>query len=270
MAQKKKTKPFPDYIIRDWEVSDGVNFAIALSRLTGWLLHVDWWTPTDDKEVAENMKSLRVYVGNNASQVYDFKGKQSLATFVKNIIQPISQKRGANYGSILTRFYSESQLFSLPMRVKPTENKINTAQKIIIDNKDFLGKIPKRQAPNIPAHIAADFSYRSCNLFATALNDLRDYKPVALMAKKYSDLFGGGELGYVHSFVFDNDGNAIDIWGKDTVENIAQRYGVVEYELSEPEHVNVNQKLKTNSPENYEKMYEKSVAIINEYFPAIK
>lgn len=56
--QVKKTTQFPEYILRDWETSDGVNFAIALRRITGWLLHVDWWSPTNDKEVVENMKSL--------------------------------------------------------------------------------------------------------------------------------------------------------------------------------------------------------------------
>ena len=264
--QVKKNTQFPDYILRDWEVCDGVNFAIALSRITGWLLHVDWWSPTDGNEVVENMKSLRVYVGNNSSQIYDFKGKQSLSTFTKNIIMPLAQKRGANYGGIVTKYYSESKLFSLPIRVKPDENRINTAQKIISVNKDFLAKIPKRQVPNVPAHIAANFTFGHCNPFATALSDLKNYKPVALIAKKYSDLFGLSQLGYVHSFAIDHDGNAIDIWGKDTVENIVQRFGVLEYEISEVEHFNVSQKLNSNSEIKYSEIYEKSVAIINEYF----
>ncbi|GAB4043193.1 hypothetical protein GCM10028774_57850 [Spirosoma jeollabukense] len=230
------------------------------------MLHVDWWTPTNDKEVAENMKSLRVYVGNNANQIYDFKGKQSLATFTKNIIKPLAQKRGANHGGIATRYYGESILFSLPLRVKPDENRIITAQKMIIANKDFLRKIPKRQDPNVPAHIAANFTFGHCNPFANALSDLKNYKPVALIAKKYSDLFGFSQPGYVHSFAIDHDGNAIDIWGKDTVENIAQRYGVIEYELSEVEHFIISQKLKNNSTIKYGEIYEKSTAIINEYF----
>lgn len=262
----KKTTQFPDYILRNWEASDGVNFAIALSRITGWLLHVDWWTPTDNEEVVENMKSLRVYVGNNSNQIYDLKGKQTIATFSNNIIRPIAQKRGANYGGVATRYYSETKLFGLQLRVKPDENRIKAAQELIIANKDFLEKIPKRQATNVPAHIAADFTYGQCNPFATALSDLRNYKPVALIAKEYNKLFELSELGYVHSFTLDKDGNAIDIWGKDTIENIAQRFGLKKYELDEAEHFNVSQKLKTNSPDKYEEIYEKSVAIINEYF----
>ena len=264
--KSNKTTQFPDYILRDWEASDGVNFAIALSRVTGWLLHVDWWTPTNNKEVVENMKSLRVYVGNNSNQIYDLKGRQTIATFSNNIIGPIAQKRGGNCGGVATRYYSENKLFSLPLRVKPDESRIKKAQELIITNKNFLEKIPKRQAPNVPAHIAADFTYGQCNPFATALSALRGYKPVALIAKEYNKLFDLSKLGYVHSFTLDKDENAIDIWGKDTIESITQRFGLTKYELDEAEHFNVSQKLKANSPDKYEEIYEKSVAIINEYF----
>lgn len=262
----KKVTQFPDYILRDWEASDGVNFAVALARITGWLLHVDWWTPTDNKEIVENMKSLRVYVGNNFNHVYDLKGKQTIATFTNNIIRPISQKRGANYGGIATRYYSEEKLFTLPLRVRPDEGRIRTAQKIINANTDFLDTIQKRQTPNVPAHIAADFTYGECNPFATVLSELRGYKPIALIAKEYNQLFGLSKLGYIHSFNLYTDGGAVDIWGKDTIENIALRFGLTKYELDEAEHFKVNQKLKTNSPERYEETYKKSVAIINEYF----
>ena len=212
------------------------------------------------------MKSLRVYVGDNANHIYDLKGKQTIATFTNNIIRPILQKRGANYGSVATKYYSEKKLFTLPLRVKPDEGRIKTAQELIIANTDFLDKVQKRQAPNIPAHIAADFTYGQCNPFANALNDLKKYKPVALIAKEYNKLFELSKVGYVHSFNLDTDGNAIDIWGKDTIENVAQRFGLTKYELDEPEHFNVSEKLKTNSPDKYQEIYEKSVVIINEYF----
>jgi hypothetical protein len=265
MKTKKPTQ-FPEYILRDWEASDGVNFAVALARITGWLLHVDWWTPTDNKEAVENMKSLRVYVGNNSNYIYDIKGKQTIATFSNNIVRPILNRHGLNYGGVATKYYSETKLFTLPLRVKPDEGRIKTAQALIRANTDFLDAIEKRQAPYVPAHIAADFTYGHCNPFATALSDLRNYKPTALIAKEYNKLFELSKVGYIHSFVYDNEGNAIDIWGKDTVANIAQRFGATKYELDETEHFKVSQKLKNNSPEKYEEIYEKSVLIVNEYF----
>nr|WP_288836709.1 hypothetical protein [uncultured Flavobacterium sp.] len=264
--KNKKDSQFPDYVLRDWEASDGVNFAIALARITGWLLHVDWWTPTDNKEVVENMKSLRVYVGNNANHIYDLKGKQTISTFTNNIIKPILHKRGEKYGGVATRYYSEEKLFTLPLRVLPDESRIKNAEKLISTNDDFLGKIQKRPTPNVPAHIAADFTYGQCNPFAAALSELKGFKPIALIAKEYNALFYLSKPGYVHSFNLYNDGSALDIWGKDTVENIAARFGITKYELNEEEHFKVNHKLKTNSPEKYNETYQKSVMIINEYF----
>jgi hypothetical protein len=266
---KKKAKnngQFPEYILRDWEANDGVNFAIALSRITGWILNVYWWFPTDEKEIEEKMKPLRVYVGNISNQIYDIKGKQTFVTFSDNIIMPLCRKRGDKYGGIVTRYYSEQKLFDLPLRIKPNETKIEEAKEFINKNKDFLEKISLRNDPKIPAHIAAKFTFGYCNPFATALCDLKGYKPVAIIAKEYNRQFEYSRLGYAHSFVLDQDNNAIDIWGKDSLENIIQRFGITKYELSESEHYAVNIRLKTNSPEKYNEIYEESVAIINEYF----
>ena len=38
----KQREGFPPKLIEEWEADDCVNFAVALARLTGWLLHVDW------------------------------------------------------------------------------------------------------------------------------------------------------------------------------------------------------------------------------------
>ncbi|MFN4313279.1 MAG: hypothetical protein ACK4E0_03225 [Chitinophagaceae bacterium] len=264
--KEKKITPFPEYILRDWEASDGVNFAVALARITGWLLHVDWWSPTDNKEVVENMKSLRVYVGTNSNHIYDLKGKYTIATFTNNIIMSIAKKRGEDYGAGVTRYYSEAKLFTLPLRVKPDESRIKAAQEIINAHKSFLEQIQQRLEPNVPADIAAKFTFGKCNPFATALHDLKGYKPVAIIAKEYNKLFALSKTGYAHSFVFDNNGNALDVWGNDTVENITQRFGIVKYDLDETEHFKVNQKLKSNSPDEYAEIYEEAIAIINEYF----
>ena len=118
----------------------------------------------------------------------------------------------------------------------------------------------------MPAHIAAKFTFSQCNPFATALSDLRGYKPLAIIAKEYNKLFDLSKLGYVHSIAFDEDGNYMDIWGKDSIENIVQRFGLTKYELTESEHFKVSEKLKSNSPEKYKEIYDESVTIINYFF----
>lgn len=262
----QKTNQFPEYIMQKWEASDCVNFAIALSRITNWILHVDWWSPTDNKEAVENMTPLRVHVGNNLNHIYDIRGKQTISTYTNNILTPIYKKRAGKTGGIVTRYYSEQKLLDLPLRIKPDELKINEAHEFIVNNKLFLSKIQLRGEPLVPAHIAAKFTFGYCNPFATALFELKGYKPIALIAKEYNKTFNLSELGYVHSFVFDQNNNSIDIWGKDTIDNIALRFGVTKYELSENEHFAVNDRLKKNYPEKYNKIYEESVAIISEFF----
>lgn len=262
----KVSKEFPEYIIQNWEASDGVNFAIALARITGWILQVDWWSPSDNEEIVDNMKPLRVYVCNNSNQIYDIKGKQTITTFIDRIIMPLAQKRGSCYGGIVSRFYSERELFNLPLRIKPNEAKIQEVQKNICNNTDYLEKIPLRDEPKVPAHIAAKFTFGYCNPFAEALRDLKGYKPIAIIAKEYNEQFELSNLGYAHSFVLDKDDNAMDIWGIDSVENIIQRFGITRYELDESAHLQVNQTLKRNSQEKYNEVYEESVAIIKEYF----
>lgn len=261
-----KTGQFPEYILRNWEDSDGVNFAIALARITGWILHVDWWSPTDNKEVIENMKSLRVYVGNNSNQIYDFKGKQTISTFSNNIISPITKKRKYNYGAIVSRYYEEENLFNLPLRIKPSEEKIKEAQKLISNNTEFLNRIPLRNQPMVPAYIAAKFTFGKCNPFAEALSELKGFKTTSIIAKKYNYMFEENKLGYVHSFVLDQENNAIDVWGKDTIENIAKRFEIAEFELSESEHITRNKILRNDYPDRYEEIHNESVRIINEFF----
>jgi hypothetical protein len=264
--KNKKNTQFPEYILRDWKNSDGVNFAIALARITNWILHVDWWTPTDNNEEIENMKPLRVYVGNNSNQIYDLKGKQTISTFSNNIITPILKKRGYNYGGVVSRYYAESTLFNLPLRIRPSEEKIEEAKKFIYNNTEFLSKIPTRNNPLVPADIAAKFTFGKCNPFAEALSELKGFKATAIIAKKYNPIIANNKPGYVHSFVLDQDNNAIDVWGKDTIENIAKRFEVSIFELSESEHIARNQLLKNDYPDKYEEIYNESVRIINEYF----
>ena len=80
-VKKQKNKDnFPDELLREWENSDGVNFAIALARASGWLLYVDWWTQNQGDPV-DKMKSLRVYVGTDGDAIYDFNGRKIIQAY---------------------------------------------------------------------------------------------------------------------------------------------------------------------------------------------
>ena len=74
------------------------------------------------------------------------------------------------------------------------------------------------------------------------------------------------KLAYVHSFIIDNDNNAIDIWGKDSIENVALKFGLIEIELDETEHYRLTENLKRNFPKEYNGFYDESVEIIKDCF----
>lgn len=92
-VKNKKTKGhFTSDQIRNWENKDGVNFAIALARITGWLLHVDWLT-IDQHAKVKDMTPLRVYVGIDTDYIFDFNGKKHIRPTI-NMWLPQLQQRG--------------------------------------------------------------------------------------------------------------------------------------------------------------------------------
>lgn len=239
-----------------WEKSDGVDFAIALARVTGWLIQVDWFaSDQDDTEV--NMIPLRVSVGTDQNDIFDFNGKSDLDSFNQKVLQPIAFKRAkGKYGGILTRSYSEEKLNTLPLRVKPDEIEIEKAKETILKSTAFLSLMPTRLNPAIPAHIAAQYSHGHCVVFAQAKKDIFGLPAIAITVSRYTPQFLYSNLGFCHSVNLHPDGEMEDSWGKQPLINILKRFGILEYTLSEEEHDRGNETLKRNSAEKYKTSYE--------------
>lgn len=262
-----KSVPFSRVQINDWEHDYCTNFAIAVSRITGWLLHVDYWVnttnPRDDIKESE-MIQLRVYVVDNMNNVFDVRGVKNLQDFCKNIITPLATKNATNsIGGIKTRYYIESRLSELPLRVMPNESKILKAINAIQANHTFLSNLPIRQKNEIPAHIAAKFSFGWCVPYAEALHSITQLPIKALIAVKNTPQ-NGSPLGYIHSFVLHPDGTIEDSWGKQPIEHLSKRFNLVEYEISESEHTKVAENVKKHS-EIYAKAYLEAEEVLKKY-----
>ncbi|WP_137922573.1 hypothetical protein [Hydrogenophaga sp. 2FB] len=268
-AKLKQRTAFAPALVNEWEAEDGVNFAVALARVTGWLLHVDWWVPSldpDNNVPLEDCKPLRVYVADNGSRIFDVRGNRSLGDFIHRTIRPIAMRHGM--GGVRTRYYAESALATLPLRCAPDPAKINSAAKAIEANTAYLASIPKRLAPCVPAAEAAVYTFGRCAAFAEAMRVLTGLDPVALLAIRFEPGAEGtehGADGYVHSFVLHPDGMGEDSWGKADVREIAQRFGVVEFRLSREAHGRVVSNLQRNSPELYETAFAKAKELIQTY-----
>ena len=268
-AKIKQRTAFTPQLIEEWETSDCVNFAVGLSRLTGWLLHVDWWsTSTEPREKIslDQLKPLRVYVGDNRDRIFDVRGIRSIVDFNQNIIsKQIGRKYRPGKGGVYTRFYGEVKLPSLPLRNQPDETLVARAIAEIEANPFFLAAIPVRTPPYIPAHKAAEFTWGRCSVFAEAMWELTGLQPVALLAVRFLPLFEGtqrSESGYFHSVVMHPDGMAEDAWGKASLKDIASRFGAIDFKVSGDEHRAVVETLQQNSRDTYKIALKDAIDLI--------
>lgn len=268
-AKIKQRAAFRPEIIQTWEAEDCVNFAVALTRLTGWLLHVDWWVPSTDYHTevpVEQFRPLRVYVADNHDLIFDVRGVKSITDFNEGTIASLARRFGT--GGVRTRFYDEVALSALPLRCQPDESKIALATEEINANHYFQAAIPPRLPPFIPAYQAAKFTYGRCAAFAEAMHELTGLQPTALLAIRFLPLYDGtprNASGYFHSVVLHQDGLAEDSWGKASVPEIARRFGVIEFTTCSDEHQAVVSKLKSSSPDLYEAARQEAMAIVKQY-----
>lgn len=268
-AKLNQRAAFPPALVEEWESEDCVNFAIALARVTGWLLHVDWWVPSTDPDntvALEHCKPLRVYVADSGTRIFDVRGNRSLDDFNLRTIGPKARRHGT--GGVRTRYYSEAALSSLPLRCAPDPEKIERALEAIAANAAYLASIPQRPARCIPAAEAAEYTFGRCAVFAEAMRELTGLAPVALLATRFDASAAGtrrGEDGYVHSIVLHPDGAAEDSWGRAPVEEIARRFGIAEFRLSSEAHGRVVNNLQRNSPELYGAAFSKARELIQTY-----
>ena len=205
---------------------------------------------------------LRYYVANNSNLIFDFKGIFDVVEFVDYVTYPLLRKiNNRNILNVVTDNISINEIINLG-----NSNEVDDITKVIENNHNYLNEIPKRRHPRVPSSIATKFMFGHCNVFAQTMFELKNYKPIAIIATKYNDCFSNSKLGYVHSIVVNDIGEYIDIWGIDSLENILKRYEIAEYYLSYEEHIEINQQLKNNSKDIYDVIYKESTDIIKKYF----
>ncbi|MBB6127431.1 hypothetical protein [Mucilaginibacter lappiensis] len=158
--------------------------------------------------------------------------------------------------------YSENDLHKLPLRIKANNANVKIAEEAIRKNKSFLEKIPPRLNPHIPAHVAGKFSFGWCAVLAEVIKEMLGLPAVAIIATKFTESANLTPLGYVHSVNLHPDGEVEDSWGKQSLANILDRFGVLEYTLSEEVQCTNNESLKKNSPELYNQAYLEALSFI--------
>lgn len=249
-------------LIKRWEKSDGIDFAIALARLTGWMLQVDWLT-LNEHDAEKNMIPVRVYVETNRDIVFDFTGKRSVMAFHKYIIRPIAFKRSRMRNEhIATRCYSEEALRELPLKVQASEDEIQKATDAILAHATYLNLVPKRLNPEIPAYIASGFSHGNCVPFAHAFHDVTGLPAVGIEVSKYADNCAN-PLGFCHSVILHPDGQVEDSWGKQPLAEVLERFYIREYRMNPDIYYNRKVIQMREYPDRYHKAYELAISLLN-------
>ena len=259
---KPKQKGFAESDLKHWEKSDGVNFAVALSRITGWMLQVDWLSPQENSP-EKDLKPLRVYVETNGNTVFDFTGKRSVAAFNKYVILPIGSKRTkTGRDHIATRCYDEAGLKDLPLREQPSEYEIQRAKEKILANTDFLAIIPERQNPEIPAYLASQFSHGNCIPFAAAIQDLTELPALGISVSRYHrDCMN--QPGFCHAIIMHPDGLVEDSWGRQPLAEVLDRFYIEEYTMDEDIFKIHQERQKREFPIRYHNAYTAAKSILD-------
>lgn len=268
-AKIKQREGFTQQSIEEWEAEDCVNFAVALARLTGWLLHVDWLSYTPDEDVAESeLRPLRIYVADNREGVFDVRGVKTLIDFHRGTISKLVKKNEPGYVGVRTRFYDEAALFTLPLRNPPDERKIALATKVIKENSSYLNSVPAKPNSRIPAYDAARYTFGRCVAYAEAMYELTGLQPIAILVKRFAPLYEGARRaddGYVHSLVVHPDGMGEDAWGVAPIEDIAGRFGAIEFEVSSSVHQEVVRNYYRTSNDIYQSELKVARELISQY-----
>ncbi|GLR45597.1 hypothetical protein GCM10007880_61150 [Mesorhizobium amorphae] len=275
-AKSKRAVSFPTDEILKWESRDCVDFAVALARMTGWLLHVDWLADHAGGDGPDNiseaqMVPLRVYVGDDNDLIYDARGIKKIAEFNSSIVVRLARERCPptfRNAGVATRTYDEERLRFLPIRQQADEAHVLRAAGVISKNEQFLHRIKVRPKPALPAKFAADYSFGLCAVFAQALEDLAGTQATAMVAhgKHQSWDTKVGTDGYFHSLVVHPDGTGEDSWGRQPAANICERFGIKEWSTDRSMHLRVVNNLRANSPDRFQKAYERAAEMISLHY----
>jgi len=263
MNSKHNPAGFPPALINHWEKSDGINFAIALARITGWMLQVDWLTGSQET-TEDEMIPVRAYVETNQDVVFDFTGKKGIMAFNQYVIRPVAAGRvKPDKTYISTRCYQEENLLEMPMRIKANQLEIERATKAILENVNFLKLIPKRQNPEISAYLASKFSHGNCIPFAQALSEITGSPVMGISVSRYKPDCGN-KLGFCHVVVVHPDGTVEDSWGKQTLKKVLDRFYIMDYIMNEEIYLFHQARQKYEAAAYYEDAYILAKSLLTE------
>lgn len=147
------------------EADRGVHFAIAVERLRGWPVHAT--------HVGEEV--VRYQAESGGDQIYDPRGILTSARFSVVIVVPLARSRRDwpadafqdGHLRLGTKCVGEEGLAEQGLIDEPA---IQQAIELLRSNPVYVGLIPDRPHPRLPAKALTRYSWRGCTFYAEALS----------------------------------------------------------------------------------------------------
>ena len=214
------------------EADLGLHHAVAFERITGWPVH-------------------GTYVGNEAIRFhnedgwkwsFDVRGIMTAAQYSDLVTRPIVTARNwprsaANsdgYLEIGCKLMGEDGVKADEIALDP--DRVTQAETAIRANEVYLKLVSVRGQPRFSAKALRRYSFGQCVVFAEALAKVRGLPAVTILPTKIADWAEIRPDQMQHAAVLHPDGELEDVWGKVPAERIADRYGIIKWDLSAEAH----------------------------------
>lgn len=222
---------FPADLIQLWELDRCAAFAVAMERLRGWPVHTTY--------VGDEI--VRLQAEDASDKVYDPRGIFTAERFGDAVVTPLTRMRrdwppSAFQGGHLrvgTRCVGEEGLAGLSLNVD--EVHVQEAMARIEANTSYLGLVPERPHPRLPASALSRYSWSGCVVYAEALSRITGLPAMTMRATQTApDHDNSGDR--FHAVVLHPDGSVEDVWGCHSPDAVGRRYAMVRWTFDAKAH----------------------------------
>jgi len=216
---------FPTDFISKCEQSLCVDWAVAFSRITAWPVHV----------VHVNKKPIRAYAEDDGEWIFDINGMMRATDFSARIVEPLTKQvtwgeddfaivQGQQALKVAFACCGEEGLDRYGLTID--DEAVSHCEATIRSNSAYLSLVPQRPKPWYPADQLSKYSWGGCAVFAEALGRVAGLPPATMLPLEHEREVIGVEGEGFHTVVQHPDGRVEDVWGVNSPEHVAKRYGM--------------------------------------------
>lgn len=214
------------------ELDIGLHHAVAFERITGWPVHGTF----------VGKEPIRFHNEDGWMSSFDVRGIMSAVQHGNIVTQPLVTGRNWPRSAANAEGNLEIGCICLGEEgltcrgIGIREDLVTLAEAVIRANSIYLNLVPVRGQPRFPASALHLYAFGRCVVFAEALAKVRGLAAVTMLPTDLADWAHIRPNQMQHAAVLHPDGELEDVWGKAPAAQIAGRYGITRWHLSEEAH----------------------------------